>query len=56
MQDEASSVVYGMPKEAVALDAAQYILPLDDIAPALVALANNQSIDVNHYRRGSQHG
>lgn len=55
VQDEASSVVYGMPKEVVALGAAQHILPLDDIAPALVGLANNRSIDVNHFRSGSQH-
>ena len=38
-QDEASSVVYGMPKEAVALGAVQYQLPLEQIAPALVKLA-----------------
>jgi two-component system chemotaxis response regulator CheB len=35
-QDEASCVVFGMPKEAIKLDGAQYILPLDDIAPFLV--------------------
>ena len=39
VQDEASSVVYGMPKEAVALGAAQHILPLDDIAQALISIA-----------------
>jgi two-component system chemotaxis response regulator CheB len=49
VQDEASSVVYGMPKEAVALGAAKHILPLGEIAPAIVALANSQSIDVNNY-------
>lgn len=42
-QDEASCVVYGMPKEAVALGAAQFVLPLEQIAPALVALANNRN-------------
>jgi two-component system, chemotaxis family, protein-glutamate methylesterase/glutaminase len=31
-QDEATSVVYGMPKEAVKLGAAQHILPLQNIA------------------------
>lgn len=31
-QDEATSVVYGMPKEAVKLGAAQHILPLTSIA------------------------
>lgn len=35
-QDEATSVVYGMPKAAVALDAAIEELPLDQIAASLV--------------------
>ena len=37
-QDEASCVVYGMPREAVQLGAAERVLPLDQIAPALAAL------------------
>jgi two-component system chemotaxis response regulator CheB len=37
-QDEASSVVYGMPREAVQLNAAQRVLPLSEIAPALLRL------------------
>ncbi|MFZ2162496.1 MAG: chemotaxis-specific protein-glutamate methyltransferase CheB [Sideroxyarcus sp.] len=41
-QDEASSVVYGMPKAAVELRAALHVLPIEQIAPALVALANNR--------------
>ena len=41
-QDEASSVVYGMPKEAVALGAVQHVLPLMQIAPALVSLVNKR--------------
>jgi two-component system chemotaxis response regulator CheB len=36
-QDEATSVVYGMPREAARLGAAQRILPLDAIGPALAA-------------------
>ncbi|MBW4574697.1 MAG: chemotaxis-specific protein-glutamate methyltransferase CheB [Aphanothece sp. CMT-3BRIN-NPC111] len=36
-QDETSCVVFGMPKEAIALGAAQYILPINDIAPMLLA-------------------
>ena len=34
-QDEASCVVYGMPREAVRLDAAQQVLPLDAMARAI---------------------
>jgi two-component system chemotaxis response regulator CheB len=37
-QDEASSVVYGMPREAVQLNAAQRVLPLSEIAPTLLRL------------------
>ena len=36
-QDEATSVVYGMPREAVLLGAARQVLPLDEIAAALVS-------------------
>lgn len=46
-QDEASSVVYGMPKEAVALGAVQYQLPLEQIAPALVKLAEQRANGVD---------
>jgi two-component system chemotaxis response regulator CheB len=35
-QDEASSVVYGMPKEAVKLGAVDKILPLEAIPSAIV--------------------
>jgi len=34
-QNEASCVVFGMPREAIKLGAAQHILPLDQIAPAI---------------------
>jgi len=37
-QDEASSVVFGMPREAILLDAAVRVLPLDAIGPAISAL------------------
>ncbi|MEJ0007398.1 MAG: chemotaxis response regulator protein-glutamate methylesterase [Steroidobacteraceae bacterium] len=37
-QDESSSVVWGMPGEAVALGAAQLVLPLSAIAAKLIAL------------------
>lgn len=35
-QDEASCVVYGMPKEAVALEAADKVLSLDDMSGAIL--------------------
>jgi two-component system chemotaxis response regulator CheB len=37
-QDEATSVIYGMPREAALLGAAVHILRLDEIAPRLVCL------------------
>ncbi len=37
-QDEASSVVFGMPGEAIRIGAAQRVLPVEEIAPTLVAL------------------
>lgn len=42
-QDEGTSVVYGMPREAARLDAATRILPLEGIAPALVELTKLRS-------------
>lgn len=39
-QDEESSIVFGMPKEAIAANAARYVLPLSKIAPALLKLLN----------------
>jgi two-component system chemotaxis response regulator CheB len=36
-QDEATSVVYGMPRAAEELGAAEDVLPLDQIAPAAIA-------------------
>ncbi|MBI5562080.1 MAG: chemotaxis-specific protein-glutamate methyltransferase CheB [Deltaproteobacteria bacterium] len=38
-QDEATSVVFGMPKQAIALGAAQDVLPIEGIAAALAASA-----------------
>ncbi len=36
-QDEATSAVFGMPREAILMGAARQVLPLPGIAPALVA-------------------
>src|SRR5258705_480327 len=35
-QDEATSIVFGMPKEAIALGAVERVLPLDLLAPEIV--------------------
>lgn len=35
-QDEASSIVFGMPKQAIELDAAGYIAPLAEIGPMIL--------------------
>jgi two-component system chemotaxis response regulator CheB len=44
-QDEASSTIYGMPREAVRLDAAVQVLSLHDIGPALTSMyANDQKV------------
>lgn len=56
-QDERSSVVYGMPKAAAAIDAASEILSLDRIGPALIQYietANQRAFDTDggrHVRR-----
>jgi two-component system, chemotaxis family, protein-glutamate methylesterase/glutaminase len=38
-QDEHTSVVFGMPREAILLGAAERVLPLGELGPALAALA-----------------
>ena len=38
-QDEASCVVFGMPREAIRMGAAQRVLPLSEIAGALLSAA-----------------
>lgn len=46
-QDEASSVVFGMPREAVRMGAAARVLALDQIAPALTAVARESELRRN---------
>jgi two-component system chemotaxis response regulator CheB len=40
-QDEASCVVFGMPKEAIALGAVDYVLPLDEITGKILQKLRN---------------
>lgn len=42
VQDNESSVVHGIPGEAIKLDAAQHVLPPEKIASALVSLVNRR--------------
>ena len=48
VQDEASCIVFGMPREAIAHGAADEVLPLTQIAPALVAKLRGGSDRVLH--------
>ncbi|NER79501.1 MAG: chemotaxis-specific protein-glutamate methyltransferase CheB [Leptolyngbya sp. SIO1D8] len=56
-QDEATCVVFGMPKEAIALGAADQVLPIQAIAPAVLKLVQSHSADFGNsplfYRYGS---
>jgi len=45
-QDEATSVVFGMPREAIALGAVERVLPLHDIPVALAAAAGVDAMQV----------
>jgi two-component system, chemotaxis family, protein-glutamate methylesterase/glutaminase len=47
-QDEATSVVYGMPREAVLLGAAQRVLPIGEIGAALASLSSTRFKDGLH--------
>jgi len=44
-QDEATSVVFGMPREAVLVGAAERVLPLEQIGPALLAFADRSDAE-----------
>jgi two-component system chemotaxis response regulator CheB len=46
-QDEKSSIVFGMPKQAIELGAAQLVLPLNEIAVTLIRLQ-----DKKHFGKG----
>jgi two-component system chemotaxis response regulator CheB len=47
-QDEASCVVFGMPKEAIAHGAVDEVLPLNQIAPALLAKLGSATDRLHH--------
>jgi two-component system chemotaxis response regulator CheB len=49
-QDEATSVVWGMPGEAVALGAAEHVLALETVAGKVLSLA--QSMDITRESKG----
>ncbi|MBS0292301.1 MAG: chemotaxis response regulator protein-glutamate methylesterase [Proteobacteria bacterium] len=48
VQDEASCIVFGMPREAIAHGAADEVLPLTQIAPALIARLRASAERLHH--------
>ena len=48
VQDEASCIVFGMPREAIAHGAADEVLPLSAIAPALLTQLRNSPERLHH--------
>ena len=48
VQDEASCIVFGMPREAIAHGAADEVLPLTQLAPALLSKLRGGSDQVHH--------
>ena len=53
-QDESTCVVFGMPKEAIKLDAADEILPLPKISTAIISSLNGRRKPKNKSRTGEQ--
>jgi two-component system chemotaxis response regulator CheB len=51
-QDEASSVVWGMPGEAVAVGAAEHVVPLENVATKIRSLAD--TMDITRESRATQ--
>ena len=51
-QDEASSVVFGMPREAILLGAVSTVLSLDELPAALVRAAAAQTLALDESQRG----
>lgn len=55
-QDEATSIVYGMPKAAKELGAADEILPVRDIAPAILRFLQNPTTGAKKEQIGASDG
>ena len=49
-QDEATSAMFGMPREAALLGAAAHVLPLPEIAPMLASLAGAGAVEMEGAR------
>jgi chemotaxis response regulator CheB len=47
VQDEATSAVFGMPAACIALEAAQLVLPLEKIGPAIKMLSERGERSIN---------
>lgn len=47
-QDEQTSIIFGMPRAAIELDAAEIILPLEEIAPHIMRWISEQHSSSNH--------
>jgi two-component system chemotaxis response regulator CheB len=46
VQDKDSAVVYGMPGEAIKLDAATYVLPPEQMAARLMRLSDRKGTEL----------
>lgn len=55
-QDEASCVVYGMPKAAVDLGAAQEVVPLSRVCPAILAALGSKTTSAGRTGAGASGG
>ncbi len=45
-QDEASSIVFGMPKEAIERGAAEKVVPLSEVTQTLIKFAQDKTKNV----------
>jgi two-component system chemotaxis response regulator CheB len=46
-QDEQTSIIFGMPRAAIELDAAELVLPLEEIAPRMMAWISPRRVQEN---------